>query len=75
MKKEKKVRMYFTETDSRKVKTYAGANNIRYWNTTNHFQFDFATAVITAVAVGAIILILAAANGAFATAIGLAAIL
>jgi hypothetical protein len=75
MKKEKKVKFYFTESDSRTIKTYCLANKMKYWNGTNHFQFDFATAVITAVAVGAIILILAAANGAFATAIGLAAIL
>lgn len=72
MKKEKKVKLYFTESDSRKVKTYATTNKIPFWNGTNHFQFDLATAVITLIALGVVIVLLAALNPAVAAGVGLA---
>ena len=51
MKKEKKVKLYFTETDSRAIKSYCSANKMKFWTDTTHVQFDLTTCIITAAAV------------------------
>lgn len=62
MKKEKKVKLYFTESDARKIKNYATDNKIKFWTETGHFQFDLGTAVVTG-AVAIILIVLIAAFG------------
>jgi len=60
MKKEKKIKLYFTEDGSRKIKDYCRDNKVKFWNDWNHFQFDVATAILTVVGVLVIVSIFAA---------------
>jgi hypothetical protein len=60
MKKEKKVKLYFTEDGAKKIKSLATDNKIKFWNDWNHFQFDAATAILTVVGIIVVVGIIAA---------------
>jgi hypothetical protein len=60
MKKEKKIKLFVKESTFSATKKLLNDNKIEWWNTTTHFQFDWATAVVTLVSVIVVIVLIAA---------------
>jgi hypothetical protein len=51
MKKEKKIKLFVNESQLADAKTALQSKGVKFWNKSQHFQFDGATAIICIIGV------------------------